>query len=214
MIIEEIMQRDIHTLKPTDSIEKACELILKNKIRHIPIVNDDQQIVGLISDRDIRDVSPSIFHTEEHWDDLQKPVATIMIEDVITGHPLDFVEEISAVFYENKIGSVPIVSDNKLVGLVTETDMLHTMVQMMGVAQPSSRIEVKVENKAGVLAEVSAVFKKCKANIISVLVFPNQVENHKVVVFRIQTINPMGVITELRNEGYEVLWPNLPGVSL
>ena len=100
----------------------------------------------MITDRDIRDATPSTFYAEEHRDVLDKPLHTIMKTDVITGHPLDFVEEISAVFYDHHIGCLPIVSDNKLAGIITETDLLRTLVELTGAHQPGSLITLKVRN--------------------------------------------------------------------
>lgn len=214
MIVEEIMNKNVITLRPHDRIEMACEIIQTKRIRHIPIVNEKNHVIGIVTDRDIRDVSPSILHSEEHLEDLQKPIASIMTEEVITGHPLDFVEEICSIFYEHNIGCLPIESEGKLVGIVTETDMLHTLVKVMGADQPSSLIEIKVENKLGMLAEVAQIFSEKKVNIISVLIYPDKNDNSsKILLFRVQTMNPMRVIQELENYGYTVLWPNLPGVS-
>ncbi|OEH91799.1 acetoin utilization AcuB family protein [Bacillus solimangrovi] len=213
MIVEEIMSTEIITLHMHDTIEKACELIYSKPIRHLPIVDNESHVVGIVSDRDIRDVSPSIFHSEEHKEDLQKPIASIMTQDVLTAHPLDFVEDICSLFYEHQIGCLPIVSEGKLVGIVTETDMLHTLVKLTGADQPSSLLEIKVKNRAGVLTDVASVFRRNKINIISVLVYPAKSDNYKILIFRVQTMNPMSVISELKTDGHEVLWPNLPGVS-
>lgn len=63
------------------------------KIRHVPVINDEQQLVGIVTLSDIREAAPSIFRANEHLEDLQKPIDSIMKKDVITGHPLDFVEK-------------------------------------------------------------------------------------------------------------------------
>lgn len=215
MIIEEIMQTNIVTLTADQTIEEAMILIKKKGIRHIPIVNNQNELIGLVSDRDIRDASPSIFHSEEHLEDLQKPISTIMVKDVITGSSLDFVEEVSAIFYEHRIGCLPIIRDKKLAGIVTETDMLYTLVQLTGADQPSTRIEVMVDNRAGMLSEVCTSIKKYKVNIISVLVYPYKNDlSKKVLVFRVQTMNPLNIIKELTNKGYVVSWPTIPGETL
>jgi acetoin utilization protein AcuB len=213
MIIEQIMKTNVATLTPTNTIADAIEMIKQHKIRHIPIINENRKVVGIVTDRDIRDASPSIFHADEHLEDLQKPVNTIMKTNVVTGHPLDFVEEVAALFYEHRISCLPIVKDEKLVGIVTETDLLYTLVQLTGAHQPGSQLEVKVPNRAGMLSEIASVFSKRNVNISSVLVYPDKDEQYKILVFRIQTMNPMAIIQELRSEGYTVLWPNLPGVS-
>lgn len=213
MIVEEMMTTDVITLNQNDPIAKAMEVLHRFNIRHIPIVNDELQLVGIISDRDVRDASPSIFHRNSHLEDLEKPLKQIMKSDVITAHPLDFVEEIASFFYEYRIGCLPITQGSDIVGIVTEKDILHTLIQLTGVHQPGSQIEVKVENKAGVLSEVTSVFQKSKVNILSVLVYPDKDEEHKIIVFRIQTLNPTTIITKLQQHGYTVLWPNLPGIT-
>ncbi|QOR68995.1 CBS domain-containing protein [Cytobacillus suaedae] len=213
MIVEQIMKKNVFTLSPKDTIATAVRLLEKHKIRHIPILDEHQSVVGIISDRDVRDANSSIFRSNEHLEDLEKPVETIMTTDVITGHPLDFVEEISAILYEHNIGCLPITKGGKLVGIVTETDLLHTLVQLTGANQPGSQIEIKVSNKAGMLSEVATIIGKRNVNISSVLVYPDQDERYKILVFRVQTMNPMAVITDLKHEGYQVLWPNMPGIS-
>ncbi|WHZ56859.1 acetoin utilization AcuB family protein [Metabacillus hrfriensis] len=213
MIVEQIMKKDIVTLTPDATIAEAIKKMAEYRIRHIPIVAENDLLAGIVSDRDIKDASPSIFHLSENKEALNKPLKSIMKTDAITGHPLDFVEEISSIFYEHKIGCLPIIKHGKLVGIVTETDLLHTFVQLTGANQPGSQIEVKVPNVAGMLSEVSDVFRKSKVNIASVLVYPDKDERFKVLVFRVQTMNPMALIEELDKEGYTVLWPNIPGIS-
>ncbi|WP_191555855.1 acetoin utilization AcuB family protein [Metabacillus idriensis] len=213
MIVEQIMKKDIVTLTPDATIAEAIKKMAEHRIRHILIVAENDLLSGIVSDRDIKDASPSIFQLSENKETLNKPLKSIMKTDAITGHPLDFVEEISSIFYEHKIGCLPIIKHGKLVGVVTETDLLHTFVQLTGANQPGSQIEVKVPNVAGMLSEVSGVFRKSKVNIASVLVYPDKDERFKVLVFRVQTMNPMALIEELNKEGYTVLWPNIPGIS-
>ncbi|RXI98568.1 CBS domain-containing protein [Anaerobacillus alkaliphilus] len=214
MIVEQIMKRNVIKILDSSTINEAHELMNANRVRHLPVVNETDDLVGIISDRDIRDARSSVFDTEEHLDYFANPVSKIMITDVITAHPLDFVEDVSSMFYEHNIGCLPIEEDDKLVGIITETDILHTLVQLMGAHQPSSQIEVLVENIAGMLAEIATIIKKRNINITSVLVYPSQDLEKKVLVFRLQTMDPRGVISDIEREGYKVLWPNLPGMSL
>ncbi|MBB6177142.1 acetoin utilization protein AcuB [Anoxybacillus tengchongensis] len=213
MIVEQMMKTDVIALKPSNTIADALNIVKQKNIRHLPIVDDEYRVVGIVTDRDLRDARPSIFHANEHLEDLQKPLSTIMKTNVITGHPLDFVEEVAALFYEHRISCMPIVQKNKLVGIITESDLLYTLVQLTGAHQPGSQIEIKVPNRTGMLSEVASVFQKRNINILSVLVYPDRDDMYKVLVFRIQTMNPMAIIDDLKEQGYDVLWPNLPGVS-
>jgi acetoin utilization protein AcuB len=207
------MKKDVFTLLPTDTVEQALQLMEKKSIRHIPVVNAKQQLVGIISDRDVRDVLHSSLSEHVGKDDLNQPLSKVMKTNLLTGHPLDFVEEVAALFYEYKISCLPIVRDSKLVGIVTESDLLYTFVQLTGANQPASQFEVKVENISGKLAEVTSILRERKLNILSVLVYPHEDEQYKILVLRVHTMNPTGVIKDLQEEGYDVLWPNLPGVT-
>ncbi|MGE6378706.1 acetoin utilization AcuB family protein [Peribacillus muralis] len=214
MIVEKIMNEDIITLTPADTIHSAVVIIKKKRIRHIPIVDDSFQLVGLVSDRDIRDAAPSIFNTAEYKTGLQKPLSSIMKTDLITGHPLDFVEEIGAVFCENNISCLPIVKERKLVGIITGSDLLQSFVELTGVNQPGSQIEIKIPNKAGTLHDIAHIFKRRNSNILSTLVYPEKDgTDYKILVIRVQTMNPFMVVEDLKKEGYTVLWPSLPGTS-
>ena len=215
MIAEEIMKTKVATLFPTDSIDAALRLMESQKIRHVPIIDSEKHLVGLVTAVDIRNALPSIFHANEHLEDLQKPIESIMKKDVITGHPLDFVEELAGVFYEHRISCIPITKDSKLVGIITETDLLRTMVELTGAHQPGSQIEVKVPNIAGILSDISKIFSNRKANILSILVYPDKKdEQYKILVIRVQLMNPVGLIDDLKKAGHQVLWPNLPELSL
>ncbi|KGX84242.1 acetoin utilization AcuB family protein [Pontibacillus marinus] len=214
MLVEDIMKTEVIKLKPHETIETALKLLNQYHIRHIPIVDDQNQVIGIVSDRDVRDASPSIFYQDEDRSELQNTLETIMTTPVITVHPLDFVEETASIFYEQEIACVPVTKSNKLVGIVTEKDMLYTMIQLTGVHVQSSQIEIKVYDKPGILPEVTAVLGRRKVNITSVLVYPYQKdEKYKIIVFRVQTMNPNPIIEDLKAEGYEVLWPNLPGIE-
>jgi acetoin utilization protein AcuB len=215
MIVEEIMKTKVYTVTPTVTIADAMRLMESKRIRHIPVVESGQRLVGIVTLSDIRDAAPSIFRANDHVEDLQRPVDSIMKRNVITGHPLDFVEEIAAVFYEHKISCLPITNNQKLVGIVTETDLLRTLVELTGAHQPGSQIEIRVPNLAGKLSDITSIIKGRKANILSVLVYPDKKNDQfKILVIRLQTMNPTLLIQDLKQSGYDVLWPNLPGVSL
>ncbi|MDL4839370.1 acetoin utilization AcuB family protein [Aquibacillus rhizosphaerae] len=211
MLVEEIMKTNVITLSPEAKIDAALRLLNENHIRHIPIVDSTNKVIGIVSDRDVRDASPSIFNEVVDSEELKNPIKTIMSQPVITIHPLDFVEEIASIFYEEEFACLPVVRDHQLVGIVTEKDMLHTLIQLTGTNVQSSQIEIKVPDRIGILAEVTSIFGKRKVKITSVLIYPYKNDpSYKILVFRIQTMNPLSVIQDLREENYDILWPNTP----
>lgn len=215
MIVEEIMKRDIHTLLPENTVRDAVRLMREEKIRHVPIVSSDNIVVGIITDHDLKNALPSCLREEPNSIIYDAPIEEIMVKNPIVGHPLDFVEEVASIFYDAKISCLPIVSAGKLVGIVTTTDLLYTYIELTGAHQPGSKIDIRVSNQPGMLFEISKVFQENKANVVSVLVYPDG-DNTKsrIVSVRLQVINPLHIIEDLRKQGYDVLWPNLPGVSL
>ncbi|RLL47814.1 CBS domain-containing protein [Oceanobacillus piezotolerans] len=209
MLVEEIMRTEVITLKANDTIKEAVHLLQVNRIRHIPIVDEEHHVVGIVSDRDVRDASPSILLKNHDTRELDNELHTIMSSPVITVHPLDFVEEIAKVFYDKEIACLPVVNHGRLVGVVTEKDMLYTFIQLTGTNVQSSLIEVKVPDIPGIIPEVTQIFGRRKVNIASILVYPYKKDTqYKILVFRVQTMNPMPLIQDLRQAGYALLWPN------
>jgi acetoin utilization protein AcuB len=211
VIVQNMMQKNTVTIHAEETIGTALKLMLEKDVRYLPVVDDNGNLLGLVTDREVKDASPSIFHQNEHPEDFEKPVSTIMKNAVFTAHPLDIAEELSTIFYEHNISCIPVLEDNKLVGLVTEREMLHAFIQLTGTHQPGSHLEVAVPNEAGQLAKVASVLKDFHLNISSVLVYPSHDEKEKIVVFRVGTMNPLPVIEHLIDHGYEVKWPPVPG---
>ena len=136
--------------------------MLDNKIRHLPIITDDRSVVGIITDRDLKEIVPSTMSDTIDKNVYEIKISEVMTKNPIIGHPMDFVEESAVIFYSNQIGSLPIVSNNKLVGIITETDLLYKYIELTGAHQPGSQIEVRVPNIPGILFEVSKVFYEQK----------------------------------------------------
>lgn len=214
MRIEEIMRKKIVTIQPSTTIGEALLLLRANRIRHLPVIENDF-LVGIVSDRDLRDALPSRLLTHDDDDTvLHKPVADIMMKQVITAHPLDFIEDAALQIYEHKIGSLPIVECNRLVGLLTESDLFSSLIELFGVNKPSSHIEVEVDDRVGMLAEVSQVFRDAQVNVTSVVVFPGKKPAKKNLVFRVQTIDPRVVTQLLLDKGFSVIGPTEGGILL
>ena len=209
MLVEEVMKNEVISITPTTSIAQALFLLQKHRIRHLPVVDNENHVIGIVSDRDVRDASPSIFDKESDNIVLQNEIKSIMSFPVVTVHPLDFVEEIARIFYDQGFASVPVVSNNKLVGIVTEKDMLYTLIQLTGTHVQSSHIEIKVKHRPGVLPDVTAIFGNRQINIVSLLIYPfKQDPKYKILVIRFQTMNPSPIINDLREAGFELMWPN------
>lgn len=204
------MKTEIHTVTREQSAKSVLALFEEKKIRHAPVV-EGENVVGVITDRDLKVALPSRFAPADALKASELKVRDIMTENPVTAHPLDIVEEIAVIFYEQQIGCLPVVRNGRLVGFLTETDLLYAYIELTGAHQPGSHIELRVPNRSGELYEVTKVFYEQKVNVLSVLVYPDKEnKDHKILAFRIQTMNPLAITKRLREEGYEILWPKSP----
>lgn len=215
MIVEEIMNSEPYTLAPTNTVREALKMMREKKIRHLPVVDEEHHVLGVITERDIKEALPSSLNEEPNSSVFEAAVKDVMVKNPLVGHPLDFVEEAALTFYESKVGCLPIVSGGKLVGIVTTTDLLYTYIELTGATAPGSKIEIRVSDTPGVLFEITKIFNNHHVNVQSVLVYPDS-ENtqNKILSVRVKTLNPLAIIEDLRKEGFDVLWPNVPGVHL
>ncbi|WP_028309656.1 CBS and ACT domain-containing protein [Desulfitibacter alkalitolerans] len=207
MLVKEIMTQNVITVSPNTNIFEALALINQHRIRHLPIINDTE-LVGIVSDRDLRDVKPSTLESE-NMDFLKAiKVEQIMKTNVITAHPLDSVDEAAALLYRNRIGSLPVINGGKIVGIVTHGDLIRALVELMGVDTPGSLIVIEFLDRPGVLADVAEIMKKMDININSV--FLRKVKDKpgfSTLTMRVGTMVPDGIISEIRKVGFKVLWP-------
>lgn len=208
MLVERIMTSPVFTLRPDNTIEDAMDMMSKHSFRHIPIINEDEKLTGIISDRDIKLTLPSVLSDDDPGFNLKVPISRIMRKRVTYCHPLDFVEEIALDFYHYSIGAMPVVSNNRIVGIVTQKDMLNTFLELTGITEPGSIIEVNVEDRTGVIYDIGKAFKELNIRIISVSVYRNkEMKGYKTVVLRIQAMNPVKAIEKLKEKGFTVVDP-------
>ena len=213
MLVENLMIRKVHTLKPTQTLFDAEELMRTKRIRHVPIVDAEQRLVGLITKQDLKRAMPSSLVTAERNSLNNRYIEEFMVRDVIIGHPLDFIEETALLFFEERIGCLPIVSNGYLVGILTDTDILLNYIELTGAHKPSSQIELRVDDQVGVLSRVTTICADHRASIISLLVYPDlKQSSKKIISLRVKSISPQAVIEDLRKEGFELLWPNFPSM--
>ncbi len=209
LLVEDRMSKSPITIKRDDSFQTALNLLRQGGVRHLPVL-EGKKLVGILTDRDLRQASPSPATSLSIYEIkylLNKIVVEdLMVKDVITVPPATTIESAAKLLYEHKIGALPVVDEKEeLLGIITETDILETFVETTGLGKPSSRVEVEMEDKPGALAKVAQLIKKHDINIISVMTIPASTKGKRIVVFRLATINPSAVRNEIEGAGYAVL---------
>ena len=200
------MTREVITAYPEMTVMDTLTLARSNRIRHVP-VTENGILKGVVSDRDLRDVSPSILASMD-VDLLKKTlVKDIMVTNVITVHPLDTVEEAARLLYEHKIGCLPVVTGkNKLVGIVTDGDILFCFVEMMGMLERGTVLRVEIPDDPSELIKALEIVQSHRVNIISFFLLPKKVsqQDFRQLFLRLQSIDPSRILTNLRDQGYTV----------
>lgn len=212
MLVERIMTSPVRTLTPEHTIEDALNMMSTYSFRHIPLVDDEENLVGIVSDRDIKLTLPSVLSDDDPDFTLKVPISRIMRKRVTYCHPLDFVEEIALDFYHYAIGAIPVLRNGKVIGIITQKDMLNTYLELTGITEPGSMIEVEVEDRTGIIYDIGRVFKELNIKIVSISVYrKKEKKGFKTIVLRVQAMNPRKAIDTLKDRGFTVLEPSQMG---
>lgn len=135
MRVSELMSRDVATVGVADSCQDAVARMVRRKIRHLPVVERDGRLVGVVTDRDLRHrlFEPRVMKEigTVSVDQILKtvPVKDIMSAPVVTVGPQDELETAARTMLEDKVGSLPVVENGRVVGILTETDLLRQIVR-------------------------------------------------------------------------------------
>ena len=217
--MREKIQKNPVTIGPDASFFEARSLIHDKGIRHLPVVDKDNRLLGIVTERDIRDAGPSdvtLLSVKEltHLLGALK-VSEFMIpkEKVITITPDTLIEEAIQMMNQDKIGCLPVVDEGKLYGIFTETDALAHLVDVFGFKQKGTRLSVALEDKPGTMLGILEVFKKHNVDVISIVSPSYLVEGRRIAAIRIKTGEYEPIVKDLEKAGYPVLsigkWPSI-----
>jgi acetoin utilization protein AcuB len=208
------MTPNVRTVSPKTTLADAMSVCRTHDIRHLPVLEGDR-LVGLVTDRDLRSAMPPIWADDQN--ELKEALHTRTVDevmdkvpDIITTSPDLPVEEAGRLLYENRIGCLPVMEGDRLVGIITESDLLRAFVELFGTNQPSSRLEVRMSNRPGELARVVRVIGiEMRINITGMVCPPSDGGESMIAIMHVGTLNPSPLIDALRKLGYAVGWPSL-----
>lgn len=212
LLVRDSMTREVLTVGPETTAAEALALCRGARIRHMPVL-EGGRLVGIVSDRDLRSATPALGDPDRAQALERIRVADEMAKEVATVRPEDPIEEAAIEMYERKIGCLPVVEGDDLVGIVTSSDVMRAFVRLVGAHEPGSRVEVALSRRPGAFAGVAGILQNAGVNIVSVLASSEGEDEagERVAVFRIDTIDPRRVVEGLEAAGYAVRWP--PGAG-
>ncbi|MCX8111047.1 MAG: CBS domain-containing protein [Syntrophorhabdaceae bacterium] len=189
MFVSDWMTTTVFTVSPEDNITQAIKTLKEKNIKHLPVVKNDKKVVGILSDRDIKDYTPSKATTldihELHYVLFNTKVKEIMVKKVYTTTPNTPIEEAAMIMYDKNIGCLPVVENDKLVGIISDRDIFRVLVDITGVRHKGNRFYVKIKDTLGATKEVIDIVREHGFTIDSVLTTYEGVEKgYKKVVVR------------------------------
>jgi len=202
MLVREIMHPDPIVIGPENSLDEAYALMRGKGVRHLPIV-EDGRLLGIVTDRDLRLATSCLQHRPFSP---RARLREIMNSPVHTADPLDPVEVVARTMRELKIGCMPVVEEDRTVGIVTGIDLLDAILRLTGVHRPSGRLEVRLEDRPGQLAQLTGLLSERRVNIQSILSYPDS-EGRLRIVLRVGSLDTRPLAEALCRVGFEIVWP-------
>lgn len=174
MLVRNWMTKEVITITPDTSLLKLGKLMRDNKIRRLPVVDEKGHIIGIVSDRDVRDASPSSATTldmyEMHYLLAELKASSIMTPRPLTVKSTDTVECAAMIMLDNRVGGLPVVEENgDLVGIITDHDVFMALVDVASAREGGIQFGLSVPNVQGGLRPVFDILRKHGARILSVL---------------------------------------------
>jgi acetoin utilization protein AcuB len=196
MRVAEIMNKDPITIPPKTPVGQALKLMQQHQIRHLPVIENDV-MVGWISARTLREVL------------LASMLEVITVGDVMVQAPISVtaetsVEEAARLVHEHRIGGLPVLEGDKLVGVLTVHDLLSAFIIMLGLLRSSSRLDLLLDTKPKTLEKVSRLIQESGGKIINIALGPTQ-EDKRCYFFRLEKCDLDPIISTLKDQGYQVV---------
>ena len=209
MLVKDRMTLTPVTVTPDTSFPEAFRIIKERAIRHLPVVDEQQELIGVVARTDLLHASPSMAVPSNVFE-MSYLLANLHIREVMSSPPITVIEdapleEAARVMVENKIGCLPVMRDGTLVGMITETDIFETFVEVLGGREASLRVTVLASDVRGELARVAGVIASLGGNICSVARFESEEPEQCFITFRLEGVLEEDLIPVLEAEVKEVV---------
>ena len=198
MLVSHCMTSELVTIGKEASIQEALAVMKRHSIRHLPVVDSEKTLLGWVTDADLRGVLIASMLEELTLED-------VMVRKPYTAHPDMPLDEAAQIILEKRIGGLPVVAEDKLLGIITVTDILSAFITMMGMFTQSSRLDVKISAPLVSLQEITHLLQEHGAEIISICNLPALEGDTQVYTIRLKKIDLKPILAELKAKRIEVV---------
>ncbi len=196
MLVSNRMTKDPVTVTPDELLIQARLKMQKGSFRQLPVVSDGQ-LVGIITDRDMREHAGYLDRTAVKAAMSRKPLSVM---------PATTLEAAAQLLLKHKIGGLPVVENARLVGIITRSDVMQAFLDVMGASEPiSTRIDFVLQDEGGGLAEASKIVSKEGGEVLSVGTYRGKWGKAPVCYLRLRSGDADAIAKILRERGFEVL---------
>jgi acetoin utilization protein AcuB len=191
MFVGERMSRPVISISPEESINDVLAMFRREHIRRAPVMKDGRML-GIVSERDLLNASPSSATTLSVWE-VNYLISKVKVKDVMTRKVITVdkdtpIEEAARIMADKKIGGLPVTSADKVVGMITETDLFKVFLELMGARQKAIRVTATIREQPGELANVTRAIASHGGDFISFGMFSGPDANSRIITFKVQGI--------------------------
>jgi acetoin utilization protein AcuB len=201
MLVGNRMAQPVITIRPDVPVQDALVMMRKEHVRRFPVVDENGNLVGIVSESDLLNASPSEATSLSAWEInylISKiTVSKVMSKRVITIPENTPIEEAARIMADNKIGSLPVMRGSDLVGIMTETSLFKVLLELMGARENGVRLTASLKNEVGALNRMTDCIQKLGGNIIALGTFMGQSAAYKMVVVKVSGVDAQTLKSEV-----------------
>jgi acetoin utilization protein AcuB len=209
MKVKDRMSTEVKVVQLDTSLTEAFRLMKESNIRRLP-VQDKGQLVGIITLSDLNQAAPSSA-TSLSVHELNYLLAKTKIKDilpkkqnVITVTPETYIETAAKLMRKNKVSGLPVMDGDKLVGIITETDVFDALIDILGVKKPHSRLDVYISEAPGTLADLTGMISAKGINILNAVAYHDDKKDRYKAIIRVETLDCDDILKEIEKRGYDI----------
>jgi len=209
MIIRDVMTKNPICVEETTPITEAKQIMTKNNFGKLPVLDKSKKLIGIITKNDIAKASPSEATTLDMYEIsylLSKlTCGKCMTKKVLTVTGNEVVEEAAKIMIDNEIGCVPVVENDVVVGIVTESDLFQLFTNMFGARYKGVRANFYMQDKPGELATFSAKVADAKGNVIAIVTRESEKPSTRRVTIKATDISLDTMKSIITESGAEII---------
>ncbi len=209
MIVSYVMTRNPLYIHPEMSVPDARAYMKKEKVGRLPVLDKDNRLVGIVTERDLINASPSVATTLDMYEMsylLSKlKVEKVMQKKVITIDENVVVEEAARIMVDNNISALPVMRGDALVGIVSDGDLYRLFIKLFGAREPGVRLTMFLSDKPGELLKVSQAIAERGGNIISLVICDGKDVTNKMCIVKVSNIDRDALLEGMKPFAIEIV---------